>query len=185
MSKKLLMDMIKEFYPYAQKQLGFNHPAKIILKNDVENAKNPLGKTAYYEPDSMSVSVFITNRHPKDILRSISHELVHHMQNCNGVLQNSEHATEEGYAQKDPHLRNMEKEAYEKGNIIFRDWEDQRKSKQQMVNEMKEKEVDPLKREKANDHYVDRAATVFKELTERWGFVQKPKEEEKENENKD
>ena len=28
------------------------------------------------------------------------------------------------YAQKDPHLREMEREAYEKGNLIFRDFED-------------------------------------------------------------
>ena len=30
----------------------------------------------------------------------------------------------EGYAQKDPHLRKMEREAYTKGNLIFRDYED-------------------------------------------------------------
>ena len=35
----------------------------------------------------------------------------------------------EGYAQDDEHLREMEREAYECGNMIFRDWEDNLKSK--------------------------------------------------------
>lgn len=176
--------MIKQFYPYAQRQLGFNHPAKIILKRDLENAENPLGKTAYYDPQAKTVFVYVTNRHPKDILRSISHELVHHMQNCNGQLEKGGHETEEGYVQKDPHLRNMELEAYEKGNIIFRDWEDQRKTKQ-VVNEMKDNEqdeIDPLKRDKANDHYVKRADKVFKELTEKWFPKKEIKPEEKKDE---
>ena len=33
-----------------------------------------------------------------------------------------------GYAQTNDHLRNMEREAYEKGNMCFRDWEDSIKS---------------------------------------------------------
>ena len=28
------------------------------------------------------------------------------------------------YAQDDEHMRDMEKEAYLKGNLLFRDWED-------------------------------------------------------------
>ena len=177
-----LTDLLKEFYPYAEKQLGFNKPARIIFKNDQDNAKNPLGKTAYYDPQNMSVFVYILNRHPKDVLRSISHELVHHMQNCKGQLNQPGQETGEGYAQKDPHLREMENEAYEKGNIIFRDWEDQRK---QRMNEVKQnqKEIDnvnPLTKEKANDHYVKRADEVFKELMTRWGFNKKPSEDKKE-----
>jgi hypothetical protein len=33
-------------------------------------------------------------------------------------------STDPGYAQKDSHMRNMEKEAYLQGNMCFRDWED-------------------------------------------------------------
>jgi hypothetical protein len=36
--------------------------------------------------------------------------------------------TGQGYAQNDEHLREMEREAYEKGNLCFRDWEDGIKS---------------------------------------------------------
>jgi hypothetical protein len=56
-------------------------------------------------------------------MRSLSHELVHHAQNCRGDFDGGI-ATVDGYAQEDGHLREMEREAYETGNLIFRDWED-------------------------------------------------------------
>jgi hypothetical protein len=56
-------------------------------------------------------------------MRSLAHELVHHAQNCRGQFGGGI-ATVDGYAQEDGHLREMEREAYETGNLIFRDWED-------------------------------------------------------------
>ncbi|MEC8273797.1 MAG: hypothetical protein VXZ76_03045 [Bacteroidota bacterium] len=87
------------------------------------NANNPLGKTAYYDPAEKSVTLYVTNRHPKDVMRSLSHELVHHTQNCNGEF-DKPHSMGDGYAQNDAHLREMERQAYEIGNLCFRDWED-------------------------------------------------------------
>ena len=72
--------------------------------------------------------LYTQGRHIKDILRSLSHELVHHHQNCRGDF-DGDITTNEGYAQNDEHLREMEREAYECGNMIFRDWEDNLKSK--------------------------------------------------------
>lgn len=72
--------------------------------------------------------LYTQGRHIKDILRSLSHELVHHHQNCRGDFGDDAN-TNEGYAQNDEHLREMEREAYECGNMIFRDWEDNLKSK--------------------------------------------------------
>tara|TARA_R110000824_G_scaffold5923_11_gene27144 strand:- start:117 stop:1148 length:1032 start_codon:yes stop_codon:yes gene_type:complete len=112
---------IEKFLPYAEKKLGFNKPPTIKFQDDHENAKDIFGKTAYYEPGTHQIVLFTTGRHSKDILRSLSHELVHHTQNCRGEFQNMG-ATQEGYAQNDPHLRKMEKEAYLYGNIIFRDF---------------------------------------------------------------
>ena len=117
--------LVNEFFPYAQKQMGFNRPVSLFLKSDEENAMNPLGKTAFYDPSVAEISIFVDGRHPKDILRSFSHELVHHTQNCNGEFENLG-ATEEGYAQNNPHLREMEKGAYLNGNLVFRDWENTR-----------------------------------------------------------
>ena len=120
-------ELINEFFPYAQKRLGFNKPVSLSLMSDPNNASNPLGKTAYYNPNADQISIYTDNRHPKDILRSFSHELVHHNQNCRGEF-SGDQVTEEGYAQKDEHLRNLELEAYTEGNIILRDWEDGIKS---------------------------------------------------------
>jgi len=118
-----LQDILKKFIPYSQKSLGWRKPVSLFLKSDQENANKILGKTAHYDPESFCVTVFVDGRHPKDILRSLSHELVHHSQNCRGEFKDGVVASE-GYAQKDSHMRGMELEAYEKGNIIFRDFED-------------------------------------------------------------
>lgn len=118
-----LEQMVDNFFPYSQKQLGFDKGATIVFQSDEDNAGRMLGKTAYYDPENFQVVLYTDGRHPKDILRSLSHELVHHAQNCRGDF-TKDNPTYEGYAQKDPHLREMEREAYEKGNLIFRDFED-------------------------------------------------------------
>ena len=108
---------------FAQSRFGFKKPPELNLVSDQDNADKPLGKTAYYDPQSMSVTIYTDNRHTKDILRSLAHELVHHTQNENGMLNDSGYHGQ-GYAQKNKDLRNSEKEAYLKGNMCFRDWED-------------------------------------------------------------
>lgn len=123
-----LEQQVDRFYPYSKQQLGFEQdPQSINFVSDPENATNMLGKTAFYDPESFSITIYADNRHPKDMMRSLSHELVHHAQNCRGEFDN-EMDLGEGYAQEDEHMRNMEKEAYSLGNIVFRDWEDGMKS---------------------------------------------------------
>jgi hypothetical protein len=117
---------LEELYPFCKQALGFERDATVVFESDFKNAKNPLGKTAYYDPANHSISVYVDGRHSKDIMRSVTHELVHHHQNLRGDLQGA--SMEEGYAQNDEHLREMEREAYEKGNLLFRDWEDHKKS---------------------------------------------------------
>ena len=125
-----LENIVARFYPYVKQKLNFNKDAKLNLVSDPENSKDPWGKTAYYNPNSMEITVFVDNRHPKDMLRSISHELVHHAQNCRGEFDQAQ-ALEPGYAQKDPHMRRMEGEAYLLGNgFLVRDFEDYLKSQQ-------------------------------------------------------
>ena len=119
----VLKSLIKQFMPFAQKQIGFEKPPRLFLKQDPENADNPLGKTAFYEPAQKSITLYTTGRHPKDILRSLSHELVHHKQNCEGKFDDVGEMGE-GYAQTDPHLRQMEVEANRDGSMCLRDFED-------------------------------------------------------------
>lgn len=120
-------DLLQDLYSFSQDRFGFKKPASLELKSDPSNT-SPLGKTAYYDPSSMKVVVYVDGRHPKDIMRSFAHELVHHTQNEKGMFDNPMDSTEEGYAQKNPHLRKMEEEAYLEGNMCLRDWEDGYKS---------------------------------------------------------
>ena len=120
-----LKKLVKDFLPYAQKRMGFNRPPTIFFDSDTQNADKILGKTGYYNPETDEIVVYVDKRHPKDILRSLSHELVHHTQNCRGDLEPEiAGETSPGYAQSNSHMRNMESEAYELGNMCFRDWED-------------------------------------------------------------
>ena len=123
----ILKPLINKFLPFAQEKMGFDKPPRLFLKNDSKNAGNPLGKTAFYDPAQKAVTLYVSQRHPKDVMRSLSHELVHHTQNCRGDFNNVGEMGE-GYAQSDEHLREMEREAYEVGNMCFRDWEDSLKS---------------------------------------------------------
>jgi len=119
--------------------LGFGRPPRLFLKNDAANAENVLGKTAHYEPDTESITLYTSGRHPKDIMRSFAHELVHHGQNCRGDLTNFSGG--QGYAQQDGHMREMEREAYEQGNLCFRDWEDSIKFGGIIVMSLSENEI--------------------------------------------
>ena len=117
-----LKEALGEIYKAAQEKFNIKKTPKLILREDEENAEGIFGKTAYYEPASQTVVLYTTNRHPKDICRSFSHELVHHHQNERGDLYGGNNSPT--YAQDDPHMRKMEMEAYLKGNMLFRDWED-------------------------------------------------------------
>jgi len=121
-----LMELAQELLSFSQEKVGWKRPPTLRLDSDPENAENPLGKTAHYNPETFEIVILVDKRHPKDILRSLSHELVHHFQNERGDF-DRELETGAGYAQKDPHLREMEREAYETGNLCFRDWEDGKK----------------------------------------------------------
>jgi phosphopantetheine adenylyltransferase len=95
-------------------------PKVKFVEDDVENAKNFLGKTAYYDPYKRVIVLYTMDRHPKDVMRSFAHEMIHHMQNCDNRLGNI--VTQD--TNEDGDLPEIEKEAYEKGNMTFRNWTD-------------------------------------------------------------
>ena len=106
-------------------------PKVKFVKDDDENAKDFFGKTAYYDSNNRVIVLYTMNRHPKDIMRSFAHEMIHHMQNCEGRLSNiTTQNTNEG-----GDLPEIEREAYEKGNMYFRNWEDSIKNPSTYVNE--------------------------------------------------
>ena len=95
-------------------------PTVKFINDDGENAKDFFGKTAYYNPNSNQIVLYTLNRHPKDVMRSFAHEMIHHHQNCEDRLGNitTQNTNEEG------DLPEIEREAYEKGNMTFRNWTD-------------------------------------------------------------
>jgi len=95
-------------------------PKLKIINSDIQNANDILGKTAYYNPTNCSITLYTLNRHPKDILRSYAHEMIHRIQDNEGRLNgiNTTNTNEDG------NLQELEKEAYLNGNITFRNWED-------------------------------------------------------------
>ena len=116
-------------YRDAVKKFNIRTTPKLVLKQDKENASKTLGRTAYYDPENLTIALYITGRHPKDVLRSFAHDLIHHVQNERGDLHIGD-ASNPQYAQQDDHLRNMEKEAYLEGNLLMRDFEDNFKYQQ-------------------------------------------------------
>ena len=126
--KKEFMSLLSDLFSVLKNKLNLKTVPKIILKKDSDNANNILGKTAYYNPKDKNITLYILNRHPKDILRSFAHECVHLYQHENGMYGVGENESGDShYAQNDTELRKAEKQAYLLGNMIFRDWEDGKK----------------------------------------------------------
>jgi hypothetical protein len=99
------------------------YPKVRFIDNDVKNAEDILGLTAFYNPNEKLVVLYTLNRHPKDVLRSYAHELVHHHQNLSNTLNHSNTTN----TNEDGDLEKIEREAYETGNILFRKWTDEKK----------------------------------------------------------
>ena len=94
-------------------------------------------------------------------MRSIAHELIHHVQNLNNQF-DMHTATYAGYAQKDPHMRKMEADAYLRGNLLFRDWEDGYKSRHKDI--FYERRIHKMSTKKWKNKELNGL------LNERWGF---------------
>lgn len=134
-----LIDNIQEFYSYAKKKLNLNKSPKLFFKVDQKNADNILGKTGYYDTSCEGIFLYITDRHPKDIIRSFAHELIHHQQKIKGMFDDTDTSitvNDPSYAIHDKKLRMMEKDAFKRGNMLFRDWTDIKKMEiKNMLNE--------------------------------------------------
>jgi len=95
-------------------------PSMEFVDGDSENAKDFFGKTAYYDPNRQHIVLYTEGRHPKDIVRSYAHEMIHHIQNLEdrlGDIPGTDTTSSD-------HLTNLEKEANLKGTMTFRNWTD-------------------------------------------------------------
>lgn len=124
-----VQEMAADLIDFMKKELNFDRDPKIFFENSESNAHNILGTTGYYDPHGEEIHVFITGRHPKDVLRSLAHELIHHAQVCEGKMDpdDTAAAADENYILHDKHLKKLEEDAFKRGNIIFRKWEANKK----------------------------------------------------------
>ena len=152
-------DEIHSLVNFTKQRFGFKRPPAIFLDNDDQNASKTLAKTGYYDPESMEIHVYTTGRHPKDVLRSIAHELVHHNQNEHGDFERAGYSGK-GYAQKNPHLRKMELQANDP--MLFRDWEDSLKEKYPTIYNERRTNTMSLKDWKNKE--------LSENLGKKWGF---------------
>jgi nicotinamide mononucleotide adenylyltransferase len=114
----------------------------IKVREDEEEASDFFGKTAYYRPDSMEVVLYTLGRHPKDVCRSFAHEMIHHIQNLEGRIGGGRINTSN--VNEDEYLKEIEKEAYLRGNILFREWSDNYKVREENKKVMAEGKYDKL-----------------------------------------
>lgn len=97
---------------------------EVKVRKDVSESEYFFGRTAYYDPNENTIVLYTQSRHPKDVMRSFTHEMVHHIQNIEGRMGDIQTSnTNESDA-----LLELEKEAYLVGNITFRNWEDKTKN---------------------------------------------------------
>jgi hypothetical protein len=121
------LELARSLYDFMKQNYKFTCEPTIHFLSDTENAQKILGRTGFYNAEEESVHVYITNRHPKDILRSLSHELLHHIQGCEGMVDSKRGDTEgtkdPNYFLHDKFLRKIELDAFKRGNDAFRKWE--------------------------------------------------------------
>ena len=111
---------IKSLMVFFNKKYNIKPYPTIKLSNLNQGENELLIKTGYYDPSQNMIKLFIHNRHIKDVLRSLSHELVHHYQNLENRLGADDYSGQEII--HDDKLMKLEEEAYLKGNIVFRSW---------------------------------------------------------------
>ena len=150
---------VQGMYDYFDQKIGFQKPPVMVFDSDPSNQSKVLGKTAYYDPQSLEVHVFVDGRHPKDMLRSIAHELIHHQQNLEGRLDVGGYMGE-GYYLKNEEMKKLEQEAMLKGNALMREYEDNLK--------LEEKNKMSLKEWKNNE--------LNKQLLKKFGILKEEKE---------
>jgi len=117
-SRQLLLGYIQSLNEYMISE-GMNVqplPRVELIDNDTKNASDFFGKTGYYNPSTLTITVYSLNRSPRDVLATICHEYIHHMQNLEDRLPTINTTN----IHEDEKLLEIEREAYEQGGLLLR-----------------------------------------------------------------
>ena len=98
--------LMKKFVEYACRELNINEPQIHIINSPTYSQEHK--SFGGYIPSEQKILVVVHNRNMADILRTLAHELVHHMQNLKGDELNGDDGSE------------IENEANAQAGIIMR-----------------------------------------------------------------
>ena len=56
-----------DLYKTAKEKYNIQQQPKLILRQDEENAQKIFGRTAQYDPENQSITIYITNRQRKNL----------------------------------------------------------------------------------------------------------------------
>jgi len=153
-------------------------PGLTLVDDDVSNAEDFFGKTAYYDPNERVIVLYTQGRHPKDIARSYAHEMIHHIQNLEDRLGDITTTN----TQEDDYLNDIEAEANLKGTMTFRNWTDSLQEKKNKdpfgLNQYARELAQGLEEDIVNEGVYDSLTTKLTKATiQKWvaDFKKNPK----------
>jgi len=110
---------LRSLFDYMEKNGYTSKPYPKVHINNTKQKEDLFITTGYYDNEKDEIVLFVNGRHPKDVLRTFAHELIHWNQRRKGILNDDDGKTT---SLDDKRLEKLEAEAYEKGNIGFRKW---------------------------------------------------------------
>lgn len=85
-----IMGSFRSFFKICMDELGLKSLPKITWDTNMEDNPNSFGS---FNNEDHSIHVYIKNRHPNDIMRTLAHELVHYKQELEGRIKPGAGAT--------------------------------------------------------------------------------------------
>jgi len=93
---------------------------------------DPFIPTGNYNPKTNVITLYVKNRQLKDILRTLSHELIHHNQYLTNPGEFMR-INKSGNLKDNIELEKIEADAYTRGNVLFRKWTEESKNKEKSI----------------------------------------------------
>jgi hypothetical protein len=123
---KLASDIIK--FMKDEDGIVFDKAPEIFFSRAKHEEHFPVFReTGSYSPDINQIVIYTDGRSLKDCLRSLTHELIHADQKLNKGMDIEKAA--EGIYKKSKGSEKIEADAYKRGNLIFRKWEEYLRNK--------------------------------------------------------
>lgn len=161
-----IVQLTQQFYDeFAKPTLELEDDPTVFYDFDEQAEQNPLKQhTGLFNPDNNSIVIFCHGRHPKDILRSFAHELVHYSQNVKGAISPEvKQRLLQGADIDDPVIQSIEGPAYRNGSFMLRKFtsslhegldiiiQKSRQSKEEKVRKPRDPAAIPLKFQKLEE----------------------------------